>query len=400
MIYVVLVIVSFEVYFNMLPLLKRKFNKEKVFEFKQVEDVCDVVLGASKKMLVSNKVIMSFNDEIGLYVKLSELKNWLLNNGNSYQYYNFPRAWLMIGLLDEYDRSGEADVLEGVEQQCVKLIDGEGRLLFEFNKIDQSLFGLVFLRLFTITSVEKYIRAADRVYNFICTDFMLESRSLILYRKESKVGFVDTLGMVCPFLYYYAEEKKNTNARDLANKQLFFFINNALESDSNLPFHALDLECNLKIGPTNWSRGLGWFLIGLSYSLKFSNTENNLYYKSFDDLFNLINKRLDKIKVKGLYWSQFLGHTNDNSVDTSATLMFYYARLTASKKLDVEEFNALLKGSINKKGYIFNSTGDTIYINKYSRQKGYSEITQGLLVSIISNIKQYENRSFNTTIME
>jgi len=386
MIYILILLVIILFVLNILPLLKRKYKKESIVKFQELKQVKKMVVRASESMLSSNKVKMSFNDDDSLYVMLSGLKTKILNRGNTYQYYNFPRAWLMIGLLDEYEKSGEANILGNVEGQCEKLIDKEGRLLFKFNKIDQSLFGLVFLRLFKITSQTKYLNGANEIYQLVCSDFLLETEQLVLYRKESKVCFVDTLGMVCPFLYEYSVVAKCPEASNLADKQLNFYIENAFEKETHLPFHAYDLENGLKIGPLNWSRGLAWFLIGLSYAVKYSNQAENNQYKTFEQLYDTINSKLETLKVKGLFWPQFFAHTNDNSIDTSATLMFYYSRLIASRKVDFKEFNALLQGSINKKGYIFNSTGDTIYINKYSRQKGYSEITQGLLVSILSNI--------------
>lgn len=397
MTYIILVIIFLEVYFNLLPLIKRKYKKESLLDFNELLEVEPKVLGASQKMLLSNKVVMSFNDEVNLYVKLSELKNKILSKNNSYRYFNFPRAWLMIGLLDKYEISKDSCILNDLECQCDKLIDNEGDLRFKFNKIDQSLFGLVFLRLFKIISKTKYLNAAHEIYKRVCSDFVLKNEQLVLYRKESKVCFVDTLGMVCPFLYVYSEVYNSSEALSLANKQLEFYIENGFEKETKLPFHAFDLNTGLKIGPVNWSRGLGWFLIGLSYAIKYSNHKNNSQLQSFENLYDTINSKLETIKVNGLFWPQFLAHTNDRSIDTSATLMFYYSRLIASRNVNVEELNALLKGSVNKQGYIFNSTGDTIYINKYSRQKGYSEITQGLLVSILSNIDYYENRNIDST---
>ncbi|RXQ97449.1 hypothetical protein EO244_00745 [Ancylomarina salipaludis] len=386
MLYILILLVIILFTLNVFPLLKRKYKKESILKFQELKQIKDIVIRASKSMLSSNKVQMSFNDEENLYVLLAGLKTKILNRGNTYQYFNFPRAWLMIGLLDEYEKSGEANILANVEQQSEKLIDKDGRLLFKFNKIDQSLFGVVFLRLFKITGHSKYLNATNEIYQLICSDFLLETKQLVLYRKESKVCFVDTLGMVCPFLYEYSELGKCPEASELADKQLDFYIDNAFENETHLPFHAYDLESGLKIGPVNWSRGLGWFLIGLSYAIKYSNQKDKSQNKTFEQLYDTINNKLESLKVKGLFWPQFFGHTNDNSIDTSATLMFYYSRMIASRKVDFKEFNVLLQGSINKKGYVFNSTGDTIYINKYSRQKGYSEITQGLLVSILSNI--------------
>lgn len=290
----------------------------------------------------------------------------------------------MIGLIDRFETSKEISILQSIEQQCAKdLLDDKGGLIFEFNKIDQSLFGLVFLRLFSVTANRKYLNAANEIYESVCSDFLLNERQLLMYRKEHHVCFVDAIGMVCPFLYLYSEVCESSEALALANKQIEFYIDNAFEKDSNLPFHAFDLENGLKIGPVNWSRGVGWFLIGLAYALKQLDL-NSPDRDRFNDLFDTINRKLDALRIEGVFWPQFFGHTNDESIDTSSTLMIYYSRLTAAKSVDTKNLNAVLKKSLDKQGFITKSTGDTIYINKYSRHKGRSEITQGILVSILS----------------
>lgn len=370
-------------YINILPLFKRKFRKEKLLNFNEISQIKPLVLDTSLKMLVTNKVYMSFNDEDSLYSKLSKLKGVFSNNFNhkEYAYFNFPRAWLMIGLIDEYEVSKDATILTQLENQCDKLIDSEGNLLFNFNKIDQSLFGVVFIRLNKLIENKRFVNAADTIFSKV-KDFTIEN-DLILYRKESKVIFVDTLGMICPFLYEYGFYFKKEEVIELANKQVDFYLKNGLDEKSCLPFHAIDLEKGIRIGSINWARGLGWFLIGLAFAIKNNESKKDSFSLQFNKIVNL----LDNLKVNKEYWSQFLGHTNDYNIDSSATLMFYYSMLMVDSKLvSQNDLYISIKKSINKEGFILNSSGDTMYINKYSLKKGQSELTQGLLMSLISKL--------------
>lgn len=365
-------------------MIKEKFFKEKIINFKLITEPKEKILKTGINMLESSKVFMSFNDEKKLYVKLAQLKDKFLNKKNIYSYYNFPRAWLMIGLLDEFEIKRDENIFKILVAKSDALIDKDGNLHFHFDKIDQSLFGLVFLRLFMLTKKTKYKSASDQILSEIKSKFVSNKDQVIFYRSGVPVCFVDTLGMVCPFLYEYANVFSDGDIRGLANNQLRFYIEHAFERDSNFPFHAFDISNNLKVGPTNWARGLGWFLIGLSYAIKYSTPDNNPHFRYFEKMFFSINDRLNSLQHKDCYWAQFLGHTNDNSIDSSATLMFHYARMIALSSVNNNKLELIIKNCVNEKGCVFNSSGDTIYINKYSKQKGYSEMSQGLLISLLS----------------
>lgn len=386
MFYITIFIFLILFYFNVLPLLKRKFKNEKLLSFANVIELKSTVLSASLEMLSSNKVFMPFDDEDTLYTKLARLKALILNNRShrNYAYFNFPRAWLMIGLLDEYKRTRNDEILNNLIIQCNKLISPQGKLLFSFNKVDQALFGIVFIRLNEITKDERYTIAATNIFNRI-SDFQIEDE-LILYRKETNVCFVDTSGMVCPFLYEYGAHYKNSEAILLANRQIEFYLKNGIDEKTNLPFHAIDLNNNIRIGSVNWARGFAWLMIGLAYGIKYNSSGKAKEY--FNSIFQDFSKAINTLKIDNTHWSQFLGHTNDYSIDSSATLMFYFAIHFANP--DSFEENDLLEGiknSIDSKGFVISSSGDTIYINKYSRAKGKSEMSQGLLVSLLSTLK-------------
>lgn len=87
------------------------------------------------------------------------------------------------------------------------------------------------------------------------------------------------------------------------------------------------------------------------------------------------------------FWAQFLGHTNDNEIDSSATLMFLYAfRHCEGLTINEDLIRKLSDSCVDYRGFVNRASGDTIYINKYSRAKGPSELSQGLMLSLISEI--------------
>lgn len=63
--------------------------------------------------------------------------------------------------------------------------------------------------------------------------------------------------------------------------------------------------------------------------------------------------------------------------------MFLFSKYFLNEIYD-NEIDLALKNSIDENGFVENNSGDTIYINKYSRVKGKSELSQGLLLWILS----------------
>lgn len=369
---------------NVYPLYRRKFKKDKILSFSKLNEIKETIVNCGLMMIQSKKVHMSFNDEEGLYVFLSKMKSkFSKKSSNKYQYFNFPRAWLLNGLFDEYQESKREDIYKVLTAEVDKVIDGNGNLKFKFDKIDQSLFGLVLIKLYAKTNDDKYKKALEKIEKGV-HKFIIPNTDLISYRVGTNVCFVDTLGMICPFFYLYAYEFDSNELRNIANSQIKYYIENGLDSNTKLPVHAIDLDNEMLLGSTNWGRGIGWFIVGLAYALKYTDSKNNKDYELFKDTYHNIINKLESIKLENCYWPQFVGHTNDNNIDTSATIMFNYAKHIVGEEVDINEIERFLKKSIDVEGFVLNSSGDTMYINKYSSKKGRSELTQGILLSLLS----------------
>ncbi len=70
----------------------------------------------------------------------------------------------------------------------------------------------------------------------------------------------------------------------------------------------------MKIGSTNWGRGIGWYLIGLN-EVKRTNDFFRNEYKALSEV-------LIKLRNADGFWSQFLG--SSEFFDASTTTMFLY----------------------------------------------------------------------------
>ncbi len=389
-------LIAFIVYFDIWPILNKKIKRlEKPILYDNLLEVYTQVFRSSLIMLESKKIKMSFNEEHDFYSFLSKVKRFLKRDKSydKYRYYNFPRAWLMIGLLDSYESDKKESTLTKLNHAMEKLVDNSGNILFNFDKLDQVLFGMVFIRMYEATGEERFIKCADTLYERLHN---FDSDGLLLYRKGLTVYFTDSIGMSVPFLYKYYNNKSDIYALTMARKQIDFYIENGLEIKNKFPFHAIDLSTNVRLGSINWARGIAWFLIGLSYAIKYEVDEIRII--KYTSLYEDIVKKLQSISENGCYWPQFIGHTNNESIDSSATLMIYYSmKICGYDAFDFSNVSNSMKACIDKNGMVLNSSGDTIYINRYSTIQSLSEVSQGLLLSLLSK-EQSTNENWNSNI--
>lgn len=82
----------------------------------------------------------------------------------------------------------------------------------------------------------------------------------IPYRKHVKnLRFVDTIGMVVPFMHLIGMDE--AAAHQIAD------YDKALLREA-FPAHAYNLDTNLPLGVHDWARGLGWYILGLIFSIE------------------------------------------------------------------------------------------------------------------------------------
>ena len=80
--------------------------------------------------------------------------------------------------------------------------------------------------------------------------------------------YVDTLGLVCPFLMLYAKSYDCPEIARSAVFQLEMYHQYGILPGTSLPNHAFNVDSKLPLGVYGWGRGVGWYLIGLLDSLQ------------------------------------------------------------------------------------------------------------------------------------
>ncbi|WP_132999543.1 glycoside hydrolase family 88 protein [Luteimonas arsenica] len=365
------------------PLIKRKLGQRcRMLVAKDVSSLQRSVLDAASRRLSSRRVWMSFNDDESLYAMLAGWKNVVLGRRrhHAYAYFNFPIAFLLLGLLDHHTATGNKQALRNVVHKCEDLLSDAGDLKFQIDKIDQATLGLVFLRLYELTNEPRYLAGSHRINEGI--QGFKGDDGLYRYRLGLEIFFIDTIGLLCPFLVRYAQVTGAVSALEDAERQVRFALSHCIESKQGLAVHAFDLIRQQPLGSVNWARGMGWLLLGLSEVVRAGRDQ------ALRDAMREYADVLEGMQEPGGYWPQFLGHTNDKTIDSSGTLMFLYAfQQSGVHSIDAAEAVALAALCVDHRGRVVHASGDTIYINKYSRAKGASELSQGLMLSLLSGLK-------------
>lgn len=232
--------------------------------------------------------------------------------------------------------------------------DNGSELNYELEFVDQVPIGIAYINLYKITGDERYLSVANQIYNFVLC-LREDGSNLIKYRKGSNCNLVDCLGMIVPFLMEYFWLTEDSLAYDIVRDNVVYFQTSSLDCTTQLPYHAYDIDSGIHLGSINWGRGIGWYLLALSYCPEFSS----------DVLFTNVCK---------LPYTQF--PLSPSKFDSSTALMFeIYKRVVSVTWPDNLDF---IKSHIGKDGMIRDCSGDTYDLNRYSHSFGPSELCNGL----------------------
>lgn len=366
---------------DIIPTLNEKISKHKYFTNEDPEYIERKIVDAGYKMFLSPKTLMPWREHSNF---MSKVKN--LNAHRKDNIYGFPRGFLGLGLID-YSIKKDTLLLGKVKKQFDEYYINEKGFNFNINIVDQVPIGLSALKLFRHYKEQKYKAAADSTYLFIKSQiYIKDNKSIVLYRLSNKDEYnpqmlVDVLGMICPFLMEYGQQFNNKESLELSLSELSFFIDNGLESKSSLPFHSINLKTNLSFGPNNWGRGLGWYMFALSSIYKNTDHQSDKHRK-IEETSQLFLHTLSQLKFKGTF-SQFPG--TSLKFDSSASTMLIYGECLINPKSHTKQnIIDIFRPSIRTNGAIDFCSGDTYNVNVYSHEFGLSELSQGVLILLLS----------------
>lgn len=202
------------------------------------------------------------------------------------------------------------------------------------------------------------------------------------------IVFVDTIGMVCPFLIKYASVYNDYQYVDIAIKQIAQYYKLGFDEKTKLPFHCANAKTGAHLGICGWGRGCGWWSIGITDSLK-----ELLLLDGFEKEKTLLLKLdVSFLDNFGKYISESGSVNrmvlNSSLQDSSASAMLAYSfayMYTLTNKIAYRENDeriiSYLKTATRRNGVIDYSQGDTMGIGYYSPNLSVVPAAQGFAIA-------------------
>lgn len=275
--------------------------------------------------------------------------------GSTYNVMAWQQAGLLLGLQDEIPASVYKRLRSELENLAVEEVNPEHLLLAYSLRITPA----------NIESfVAKYIKAT------------------IPYRSTvPNIRFVDTIGMVLPYLH-------KTNRDDLAKRQIDEY--DVALWNGIYPAHAFDMRCKLPLGVFDWSRGSGWYILGLVEAMT---VEGNA-----ERVVKFAESLLPLQREYGGFGS-FL-FVDGSRMESSGTVMIGILMVQAYELTNNVDFlkaarkcEKALMMATRRDGTVDYCQGDTHGIGNYSRVFTFMPFVQGMTLLLCKKINMYEKVS-------
>lgn len=298
-------------------------------------------------------------------------------------------ALLKAASLTDVDFSAE---VEGFVARYINPETGEWRIMPK--KIDSSMFSFELLSS-KYTDNEKIKPAMDFIANMLKSE--AEKYGTVPYNNDvAECRFVDTTGMICPFLMKYAVTYGEDKYIELAMKQIREYREHGVNDKFKIPFHCFKKETFEPLGVCGWGRGCAWWAIGLTDSLQ-SLLEAEGHSEEKAELLKLTTELLDAAK-KYIYEDGTVCRMlfNKSDQDSSACAMLAYCFACIGKLTANEEYKALavkmrekLMSVTLRSGIVDFSQGDTHSIGFYSERLCIVPAAQGFAIAADEMIESF-----------
>lgn len=282
--------------------------------------------------------------------------------------------------LEQYRAAGSEDIL----------FANDGALLKKHRQmslVDDTLY--FYANYHRVSRVE-----LDDVYNFL-KNAKKDSVGSVMYRREDTAAFLDTIGMICPFLARYGNENENQQAIDLAMQQFRAFFTNGFDEVSGLPYHGYDVKHNLKCGVIGWGRGVGWLVVGLTETLRWLDpksdefTEVEAYTRR---MFEVITKY--QTTDGGFSWQlqAMQGHLDTSVVSMLGYSLAVYRKLTKNNiyEGELEKMVQCLLNNVNEFGEVLSSSAECRGFSMYPQRFETNSWGQGFgMLCVIEYLESF-----------
>ena len=171
------------------------------------------------------------------------------------------QSWQRAALLLGVSESGST---ASVRACADDLLTADGNWKTPVSRVDEALLAYALLR--AADEPRRVRPAMDAMYALLTAQ---QSDGTVPYDPHiTDRRFVDTVGMICPFLWLYAETYDVPQAKTLCLRQLKEYTDRGISPVTGLPAHAFRLSDGAALGIGDWGRGCGWYALALAELLR------------------------------------------------------------------------------------------------------------------------------------
>lgn len=236
----------------------------------------------------------------------------------------------------------------------------------------------------------------DNVVQLLLNKF--DKNGKIPYGGNEDICFVDTIGLVCPFLAEYSAAYGNEKALIAAVKLIQDYSEKGIHKELGLPVHCYNDKNNAPLGIYGWGRGCGWWAVGLADTFSaLAKKDGYLEEKTFilKEIIRFADTIINYQCRNGAFDRNVLHFSGE---DSSATAMISYFLVSAGRLSKRKEYiSAAEKGmkyvySVTRKsGAVDYSQGDTTGAGFYSQESIIVPAAQGFAIRAYLMLKEEDD---------
>ncbi|WP_158838707.1 glycosyltransferase [Polaribacter sp. L3A8] len=359
---------------DVLPILNQKYQNSSVSVLTsnlEPDDFSKLITEGTKKRLAAkyvfdNNVFTPSNFKSNVYNVF--FKDDIIT-------YNFgEHGYLMLNSL-------KAAYIDGNDELCAYIKTRFDSAFLEDDTIqilrtDQAIYGSIAIELFSRTKDNRYKKFAEGIFNTLSN---LDLKYDLISYRQGDEQHVDLLGFVCPFLSDYGRVFNNERASMLCVKLIDNYSKYGVDNITGVPSQGYNLVSKMKIGSSNWGRGMAW------YALALSSVEKEKLNKHTRLMIDAFSKTLLKSMKNGLF-TQFPGRSKE--IDMSSSLPLLYFLFKEEKILiNRSQLISTLSPFIHTNGQVgFNSP--SISIGSGPEARLIHDMAQGVLMLLYSELQK------------
>ncbi|MCR4616176.1 MAG: glycoside hydrolase family 88 protein [Clostridiales bacterium] len=298
------------------------------------------------------------------------------------------QSWQEASLLLSVDCNSEYETVQNFI--CSKIDPETGEWYEPPESIDSAMLAFAIMK--SADTQRIYIDPAMEYCYDLINRFVTEDGTVCYSKVVPDVRFVDTVGMICPFLFEYGKRYGRQEAVMLAYRQMGEYLNKGLHPELNIPVHAFNLSKGEPLGIYGWGRGCGWLAVGIMDSILTLDKSDKMYGMLVAAAQTLADAVLEYQQKDGAFCRQLIG---EQVVDSSATSMlgwFLYElyNITGEEEyLDAAEKACdALMAMTRRDGKVDLAQGDTKGIGFYSNTFNTLPAAQGFTLRLARNLKK------------